>query len=268
MLQQYYQQVGGGRTAPQAGPAGQAGYSGFRANQAGLITRLEALASGAGPSLASQQFKEATDRNQASQAGMAASGRGGPMAQFQAANNMALLGSQAAQGSAAARIQEQQMALGLLSNNITAGRSSDENTNQFNVGQKNQFELANMDARLRQMGMDDQTRLQLLSQMGGQNQATAGRVGMGEQILAGGAGLFGMYAGQQAQSKANNGGWTQSGMPGYPQWGNYRGSQGGGGGLQALATTPQMGIQTAPAVQGQPTGGWPSQTPDQYGNVA
>lgn len=200
-LQALYDQIGGGREAPQ-GTAAQSGYSGFRTNQGQLINRLEALASGQGPSLASQQFREATDRNQAGQAAVANSGRGGPLASLTAANNMALLGSQAAQGAASSRIAEQQMALGQLGQNISAGRGADESTNQFNAGQQNQMTIQNMDARLRQMGMDDATRLSILQQLGGTATAASQRPTLGDQILAGGAGMYSMGASNYGANKA------------------------------------------------------------------
>lgn len=202
MLMDYYNQVGGGRMAPQAGPAAQSGYSGFRANQSDLIGRLEALSRGQGPSLAAQMFRQTTDRNQAQQAGFANSGRGGPLMAMQAANNMSLLGAQASQGAAGARIAEQNMALGHLGQAITAGRGADESTNQFNAGQQNQMALANLEARLKQMGLDDQTRLQILSQLGGQNQAQMNQPGIGDQLMAGGAGLYAFGASQAASNKA------------------------------------------------------------------
>lgn len=233
MLMDYFAQAGG-MQAPQVGQAAQGAYSGFRQNQSSLITRLEALASGQGPSLASQQFKEATDRNQASQAGMANSGRGGPMAAINAQNNMGLLGAQAAQGAASSRIQEQQMALQMLGGNIQAGRGADEGMNQFNAGQQNQNSLANLDARLKTMGLQDNVRLQILQQLGGQNAQAQGQVGLGDQILAGGAGLYSMGAAQSAQNK----------MP-------------GGFGGMAGAGVPK------PTVQPGPAGGWSGQSQQQ-----
>jgi hypothetical protein len=198
MLMDMYAQSGG-RMAPQ-GTAAQSGYSGFRANQGDLVGRLDALSRGQGPSLAAQQFQQATDRNMASQQSMAQSGRGGPLAAFNAANNMGQLGAQAAQGSAMARVQEQQMALGMLGNTLHQGRGADEQVNMHNTGQANQMTQTNMDARLRQMGLDDQTRLSILSQLGGQNQI-AHQPGVGDQLLAGGAGAFSQYATNSANSK-------------------------------------------------------------------
>lgn len=201
MLEQFYGQVGGGRAAPQAGPAAQSAYSGFRANQSGLISRLEAMANGQGPSLARQQFEQATDRNMRGQQAMAASGRGGPLSQLTAANNMAMLGANAAQGSALARTNEQMQAIGQLGGVINQGRMADEGNNQFNAGQTNQHALANLKARLDQMGLDDQTKMAILSQMGALNASQAGVPGMGDQIMAGGAGLFAMGASQRAQAR-------------------------------------------------------------------
>lgn len=200
MLMDYYGSIRG-RNAPQAGPAAQAGYSGFRTNQADFIGRMDAMSRGQGPSLAAQQFRQSTDRNMAQQAGMANSGRGGPMASINAANNMGLLGAQASQGAASARIAEQNMALGHLGGMIQAGRGADEQMGQWNAGQRNQNSWNNLDARLRGMQMNDQTRLQLLQQLQGNNQAQANKVGWGDQIMAGGAGMYSMGATQAAQGR-------------------------------------------------------------------
>lgn len=210
MLMDYYSNVMG-RGTPQAGPAAQAGYSGFRQNQSDLISRLEALSKGQGPSLAAQQFNQATDRNMSQQQALAGSGRGGPLASFNAANNMSMLGANAAQGSAQARIAEQQMALGMLGNQINAGRGADESTNQFNAGQQNDMARANLEARLRKMGYDDNAILGIMSQLGGQNQRQAQTPGMGDQLLAGGAGLFALGAsqrGSQIPQGNPDGGWV------------------------------------------------------------
>lgn len=200
--------------APQAGPAAQSAYSGFRQNQSNLISRLEAMANGQGPSLARQQFEQATDRNMRGQQAMAASGRGGPLAQLTAANNMATLGANAAQGSALARTNEQMQAIGQLGGVINQGRQSDEGVNMFNAGQTNNTSLANLSARLDAMGMDQQKKLQILQMLGGQNQANNAQPGFGSQLMSGGAGLFSLWASQQAQKKAGQGGTGGSGIPG------------------------------------------------------
>lgn len=201
-LMDFYNSVGGGRMAPQVGPAAQAGYSGFRSNQSDFINRMDAMSRGQGPSLATQMFRQTTDRNQAQQAGMANSGRGGPMAAINAANNMGLLGAQASQGAAGARIAEQNMALGHLGSMIQSGRGADEQLGMWNAGQQNQFAIQNLEARLRQMGLDDNTRMQILAQLGGQNAQQRGTPGLSDQIMAGGAGLYAMGVTQAAQNKA------------------------------------------------------------------
>lgn len=202
MLMDFYNQVGG-RQAPQAGNAEQSAYSGFRGNQTGLVNRLEAMANGQGPSLARQMFEQATDRNVRSQQALAASGRGGPLAQLTAANNTAMLGANAAQGGAIARTNEQMQAINQLGGVINQGRNSDEGNNQFNAGQQNQTALANLSARLQAMNIDDSTRMQILSQLGGQASSQAQRPGMGDQVLAGGAGLYSMGASMKAQNRAS-----------------------------------------------------------------
>lgn len=205
MLQDYYNQVQN-RPMQQMGPAEQGQYSSFRQNQSALVSRLEAMANGTGPSLARQQFEQATDRNMRGQQAMAASGRGGPLAQMTAANNMAMLGANAAQGSALARTNEQMQAIGQLGGVIGQGRAADENMNQFNAGQKNQMAMANMDARLRQMGLSDQTRLGILGQMFGLTEAQLSRPTLGDKLMAGGASAFSMGAMQSAQMKASGAG--------------------------------------------------------------
>ena len=186
------------RGAPQAdfGPNSQ--YSDFRSNQANLIAHLEAMSNGQGPSLAAQQLKAATDRNIANQQALAQSGQGNATAgAFQAANNSAQLGAQAAQDSASARIAEQQMALSQLGQNINFGRSSDETTNRFNIEQANQMRLANLDAQLKTMGYNDQARAAIL----GLNNGGGGGPGLGSSLLAGGAGALGQYLNNRAQQR-------------------------------------------------------------------
>lgn len=206
-----------GRQAPQAGMASQAGLSGFRDNQQELVQRLDALSRGQGPSLAAEQMRAATDRNQAAQASFANSGRGGGMSAINASNNMGRLGAVAAQDSMAGRIAEQQGALSQLGGAINQGRTSDEASSQFNAQQQNFRDQANLEAKLRTMGLnDEQIRATLMQQQAQANQPT-----LGDQLMAGGAGSLAMIASQQ------KGGAQSGGMPGYPQWGNYRGGAGG-----------------------------------------
>lgn len=195
-LEMMYGQYGG-RTAPQAGPASQATNSDFRGNQRDLVDRLDALSRGHGPSLAAQQFRQATDQNMKSQQAMAASGRGGPLAAFNAAGNMGQLGAQAAQGTALARTNEQMQALGQLGGVINQGRTNDEATNQFNTLQTNYREKDNLEARLRTMGYNDEMIRNILMQQG----ALAGKPSVWDQLLAGGAGMAAMGFAQAGNQK-------------------------------------------------------------------
>lgn len=129
--------------------AAQAGVSDFRADQRDLVGRLQALASGRGPSLASEQLKMATDRATNQQFAMAAGARGNPaLAQRNAANQAGMLHSQAAGQSAMARAAEQLGALQQLGGAAGMGRSMDDAQSSFNAGQQNQFAVANDMARL------------------------------------------------------------------------------------------------------------------------
>jgi hypothetical protein len=174
LLQNYYNSVHN-RQAPQAN------YSDFRDNQKDLVNRLTALSEGKGPSLAAQQYQQAMDRSMSQQQSMANSGRGGPMSQLTAANNMGMLGAQGAQGSAIARTGEELGALGQLGGVINEGRGADENVN-----------INNMLAKLKQMGMDDSAAMAAIQGMMGNNAQPS----QGDQLLAGGAGAMGLAFGQ------------------------------------------------------------------------
>ncbi len=177
----------GSRTAPQLGQANQSGYSGFRSNQAGLIAQLEAMARGQGPSAAAIQMREAMDRAAGAQAS-AAAGAGGRgvnsgAAMRNAMNNTAAIQAQGARDTMTMRSQEQMGAMGQLGQVTAQGRAADENTNQFNAGAQNQFAMANLQAQMQQLGLNDESQLRaLMAAMGAPQQP-----GMGTQILAGGA---------------------------------------------------------------------------------
>jgi hypothetical protein len=190
------------RNAPQMGDAAQASASGFRVNQQAMIDRLDALASGRGPSIASAQLNEATDRNIAAQQSFSQSGRGNAAyANMLAANNMQNLGQGAAQQSVAARLQEQQLANQLLGNTLQQARGSDEQMSQFNAQQQNYAAEANLTAKLKAMGLNDDSILNALSQF----RQAAQMPTTGTQIMAGGAGALG-------QLVANKYGRTGGGM--------------------------------------------------------
>lgn len=204
------------RGAPQMGDAATATTSGFRANQQSLIDRLDALSRGQGPSLATAQLNEGADRNIAAQQSISQSGRGNAAyANMLAANNAQNIGQQTAQSSVAARIAEQQMALGQLGGAINQGRGADEQLSQFNAQQQNYAAEANLSAKLKAMGLTDDAILNILQQQRQANQV----VGPGTQMMAGGAGALGMYLGQK-YGQANN----------PAQSAAYQGLSGGAGG--------------------------------------
>lgn len=175
----------GNRRAPQ-GVASTAGQSGLVNNRAGLIAQLEAQARGQGPSAAAVQMQDAMDRVAGAQAS-AAAGAGGRGVNSGAAlrtamNNTAAAQAQGARDTATMRAQEQLNAQQQLGNVIGYGINADQQNAQFNAGARNQMALANMDAILRQLGLNDQAQLNSLAQLMGK--ATPG---FGTQIMAGGA---------------------------------------------------------------------------------
>lgn len=234
-LQDYYKKLLAGGQAPQTGPAAQAGYSDFRSNQRNLIDRLEAMSNGQGPSLAMAQLQAATDKNLSATQAMTASGRGGPLAAAQAMNQMQRTQAQASQDSVASRIAEEQMALGQLGGAINAGRQSDEGVNTFNAGQSNQMAIANMEARLRKMGMDNAAIQAVIQQMFGASQLPQ----LGDKILGGSLQALGMAQGMKggggAPGGGGGGGFGSYGPSGY----NSPPTYGGGGG--GWGWTPQHG---------------------------
>lgn len=197
----------GNRTAPQAGPAQRADYSGFRQNQAGLISQLEAMARGEGPSAAAIQMREAMDRAAGTQAS-AAAGAGGrgvnAGAAFRtAANNTAAVQQQGARDTATMRAGEQLSAIQQLGGAINQGRAADEGINSFNAGQGNQMAIENLRAKLQQLGLNDEAQLKALMAAMGASPAP-----MGTSIMAGGAQAFPSIL--QYRMAQKNG----SGMPG------------------------------------------------------
>lgn len=210
MMTDYYNEVRR-RGTPSISGASTADYSGFRRNQSNLISNLEALSQGRGPSLAAEQFKRSTDRNVAQQQGLALSGQGNATAAAMgAANNSAQLGAQATQDAGVARMQEQLGALNQLGLTIHGARGMDEDVNKFNANERNQIAIQNLDAQLRARGLDDAARLQILGNL----QGAAATPSMGERILAGGAGLFSQAATNRAMSRGfGNGGYQPMSAP-------------------------------------------------------
>jgi len=212
-LSEYYKN----RAAPQMGSAAQAGYSGFRSNQAGLISQLEAMARGEGPSAAQAQMREAMDRAAGSQAS-AVAGAGGRgvnsgAALRNASNNTAAIQSQGARDTATLRAQEQFNAIGMLGQNIGQGRAADEGINTFNAGAQNDQMTNNLRAKLETMGLNDKSQLEaLMGAMG------AAGPSMGQQLLA----MGGMAAGPALQY-----GFAQGKPPGMSPIANGNPGQGG-----------------------------------------
>lgn len=185
------------RGIPQVGPASLGQVSGYRANQQELVRRLEAMSRGEGPSLATEQLKQATDRNVAQQMSMAQSGRGNAtLANIVASNNIGQLGQGAAQQAAIARIAEQQMAMQQLGGAVQQGRAADEDLSRFNAMQQNFADQANLEAKLRAMGLNDEAILRVMKMQ----QDRAMQPTVGDQLLAGGTGSLGMWAANQKKA--------------------------------------------------------------------
>lgn len=202
MLEDYYRRVQG-RQPIQMDPTQYGATSqDVRARQIGLTDQLQSISNGTGPSLATEQLKQATDRNSAQQMSFANSGRGGPMAASRAMNNTARLGAVAAQDASVARMAEANQARQLLGLNLHGIRGSDEEMSRFNASQGNEMNQANMWSRLKQQGMNDEAAFNIINQLRGQNTATNGRPDLSDQILAGGASMYAQYQSQKAASAA------------------------------------------------------------------
>lgn len=178
-----------GREAPQTG------YSGFRDQQAGMISQLQAMAMGQGPSAAAIQMREAMDRAAAAQTS-AAAGAGGRgvnqgAAYLNAANNTAAIMAQGARDTSALRAQEQINATGQLSQALQASRQADEATN-----------MANLQAKLHVLGLNDEGQLRALLGAVGVNTGP----GLGTQILAGGASALPSILQMNSNSQQGGGG--------------------------------------------------------------
>lgn len=118
----------------------------FRTGQLTLAQQLAAQAAGQGPSLATEQLKQAQNTNQAAIFAQLASQRGGanPALARQAMQTSAQIQGQTARDAALARIQEQMGARDQLGNVLGSGRTGDIQT----AGQQN--ELAIQQAQLGQ----------------------------------------------------------------------------------------------------------------------
>lgn len=180
----------GQRPAPQAPLDSQ-----FRSGQLQQIQQLRGIASGqqqgAGELAVQRQIANANAAQQA-QARMARGGQNAALAYRGAANNTAGIGLAGAGQSQQAAMGDQMQAQGLLTGALGQGR-----------GQDNQTQIANLDAQLRQMGMNDATRLAYINQMitiqqGSQARSDAANARdqqmMGNMISAGGTVAAGLVA--------------------------------------------------------------------------
>jgi hypothetical protein len=85
-----------------------------------------------------------------------------------------------------------------LAGTLQGARGADEANSQFNAQQQNFANQSDLEAKLRTMGLNDQAILNIMSQISGVNAKPT----LGDQLLAGGIGALGSYAGQSAGSKA------------------------------------------------------------------
>lgn len=185
--------LGTNRSAPQVGMGGQ-----FRDAQAGQVGQLQALASGQQRTAGELAVQRQAAQQVAQQQAIARMARGGDagMAMRTAANNTAGIGINAAGQGQRAALEGQMQAQGLLTQ--AAGQAR---------GQDQQIQLANLDAYLKQLGMDDATRQFYLAQraqmdIAQQAQATAGynqaaaNPGMLGSLLSAGGQVGAAYAGR------------------------------------------------------------------------
>jgi hypothetical protein len=202
----------GAREAPQMGPAAQAGNSTLMSNRAGLVAQLEAQARGEGPSAAQGQMREAMDRAAAGQAS-AAAGAGGRGVNAGAAlrgatNNTAAIQSQGARDTSILRAQEQIAATQQLGGVIGQGIGQDNQLAMGNAGMQNDVGMANLQAAMQTLGLNQQGELQaLIAAMSGGGAGMGGP--MGTSIMAGGASMLPAMLQMNQQRKM-----AQAGAPG------------------------------------------------------
>ena len=203
------------RQAPQIGqqyidPSQQAQFRQYQLDQA---NRLNAIASGQQMGAGEMATRRAAQQAYAQQVGMANMQRGGgaPYAGLQAARNQVAIQGNAAGQAQQAALNDQAAANAQLTNALGQGRTADIGlaTQQAQMNQAQQ--LANADMQLRQMGLDDQTRLAYLQQLAqmnateltGQNAAAVANQQMNNQLMGAGISAGGQILGAYL---ANRGG--------------------------------------------------------------
>jgi hypothetical protein len=187
----------------QVGPTHLAGQVGMnlgeqaqmRTGQQSLIQALQQRATGAAPSLAELQMKRATDRGLAQQVALAASARGGNLAQTQRnlMQNQAQMNQQAAAESAALRMQEQQSAEQALGNALQGARQQDIGLAATQAELAQQTTLANQGA----LNQNAQMQAQLSQQAQMANQSATNQYGLAQAELAQQAALANQGANNQ-----------------------------------------------------------------------
>lgn len=130
----------------------------FRNAQLGLVSQLQQQAAGQGPSIANMQLQQGADRNLKNAIAMQASQRGGMaggLAMRNIAQQRADIGQQLAGQAGMQRLQEQQQAQQMLGGVSGGARGQDIGlaTEQAQLGQ--QAALANQNANLQQMALND-----------------------------------------------------------------------------------------------------------------
>jgi hypothetical protein len=113
------------------------------------------------------------------------------------------MGAQASQDAGVMRMQEANQAQQLLGLNLHGMREQDEGMSRFNAGQGNEMSQAQMYGTLKQQGQNDDASFRAIGGLQNQNNALASRPSTGERLLAGGAGLYSMYATGGASTAAN-----------------------------------------------------------------
>lgn len=174
----------------------------FRTGQATLAQQLAAQAQGQGPSLATEQFKQAQQANQAAIFAQLASARGGanPAMARQAMQTSQQIQAQTARDAALARIQEQMGAREQLAGVLGSGREGDiaqagqmqQLATQQAQLQQNQAQLASeLQAKYAAMGLSAQQSNQMAAiEMAKIQAGIPSNAAIGANILSGIIGAF------------------------------------------------------------------------------
>lgn len=237
IAQQRIGDIMGGRQAPQAdrtmvGPVARADETRadqFRQGQLSMASRLSDIATGQRAGAGELAARRMGERGMAQQFALGASARGGnaALAARQAARGAADVSAQAAGQAQEAALRDQQLANQQLGQVLGQGRGQDLQVSLANMGAENQrifqqagldqsTSLANMQARLQMIGMNDQAILGYLSQLLGVDAAELNarmqqdqlaiaqrRPGMLGDLVAAGGQMGAAYAASDIRAKQN-----------------------------------------------------------------